>query len=120
MSDQLLLELVDICNQNDILCITWTGGEPLIRKGFYSVVMKAYAHRIKQTILTNGTLLQKVVEQHWPQDNIDFQISLNEVWNNRESVKCSVENAEMLIKNGYAVVVTIMLEPVGIEEYKKC
>ena len=118
MSDQLLLELVDICNQNDILCITWTGGEPLIRKGFYSVVMKAYAHRIKQTILTNGTLLQKVVEQHWPQDNIDFQISLNEVWNNRESVKCSVENAEMLIKNGYAVVVTIMLEPVGIEEYK--
>ena len=34
MSDQLLLELVDICNQNDILCITWTGGEPLIRKGF--------------------------------------------------------------------------------------
>jgi len=24
----------------------------------------------------------------------------------------------MLIKNGYAVVVTIMLEPVGIEEYK--
>lgn len=118
MSDQLLLELVDICNQNDILCITWTGGEPLIRKGFYSVVMKAYAHRIKQTILTNGTLLQKVAEQHWPQDNIDFQISLNEVWNNRESVKCSVENAEMLIKNGYAVVVTIMLEPVGIEEYK--
>ena len=45
MSDQLLLELVDICNQNDILCITWTGGEPLIRKGFYSVVMKAYEYQ---------------------------------------------------------------------------
>lgn len=60
MSDQLLLELVDICNQNDILCITWTGGEPLIRKGFYSVVMKAYAHRIKQTILTKGRNLLQI------------------------------------------------------------
>lgn len=79
-----------------ILCITWTGGEPLIRDNFYDVISLAYNYGIKQTILTNGTLLERVHREKWPKDNINFQVSLNEVWIKFEEAKESIRIIPML------------------------
>ena len=105
--------------RSGILCITWTGGEPLIRDNFYDVISLAYNYGIKQTILTNGTLLERVHREKWPKDNINFQVSLNEVWIKFEEAKESIYNARKLIEWGYDVVLTIMLEPVPIKQYMK-
>lgn len=57
MTDESILSVVKMCHIHGILCITWTGGEPLIRDNFYDVISLAYNYGIKQTILTNGTLI---------------------------------------------------------------
>ena len=54
MTDESILSVVKMCHIHGILCITWTGGEPLIRDNFYDVISLAYNYGIKQTILTNG------------------------------------------------------------------
>lgn len=119
MSDENLLKIVEMCHANGILCITWTGGEPLMRKNFYDVIHAAYNYGIKQTVLTNGTLVERVFKEKWPKDNINFQVSLNEVWNKFDNAKESVYKAKKLIDYGYDVVLTIMLEPVSVKQYKK-
>lgn len=87
MTDESILSVVKMCHIHGILCITWTGGEPLIRDNFYDVISLAYNYGIKQTILTNGTLLERVHREKWPKDNINFQVSLNEVWIKFEEAK---------------------------------
>ena len=119
MTDESILSVVKMCHIHGILCITWTGGEPLIRDNFYDVISLAYNYGIKQTILTNGTLLERVHREKWPKDNINFQVSLNEVWIKFEEAKESIYNARKLIEWGYDVVLTIMLEPVPIKLYMK-
>lgn len=109
MTDESILSVVKMCHIHGILCITWTGGEPLIRDNFYDVISLAYNYGIKQTILTNGTLLERVHREKWPKDNINFQVSLNEVWIKFEEAKESIYNARKLIEWGYDVVLTIML-----------
>lgn len=90
MTDESILSVVKMCHIHGILCITWTGGEPLIRDNFYDVISLAYNYGIKQTILTNGTLLERVHREKWPKDNINFQVSLNEVWIKFEEAKESI------------------------------
>lgn len=107
MTDESILSVVKMCHIHGILCITWTGGEPLIRDNFYDVISLAYNYGIKQTILTNGTLLERVHREKWPKDNINFQVSLNEVWIKFEEAKESIYNARKLIEWGYDVVLTI-------------
>ena len=90
-----------------------------MRKNFYDVIHAAYNYGIKQTVLTNGTLVERVFKEKWPKDNINFQVSLNEVWNKFDNAKESVYKAKKLIDYGYDVVLTIMLEPVSVKQYKK-
>ena len=61
MTDEQLKQVVEICNNNDIMCITWTGGEPLLRSNFSEIVLQVYKYGIKQTILTNGILLENII-----------------------------------------------------------
>lgn len=119
MTDEQLKQVVEICNNNDIMCITWTGGEPLLRSNFSEIVLQVYKYGIKQTILTNGTLLETIIGEKWPTKNINFQVSLNNIWNNYVECAPIIEKVKKMIKEGYDIVVTVMLEPKSCELYKK-
>lgn len=119
MSCEQMIEVVDKCAANGILCITWTGGEPLTKKSFHDVVLYAHSQGIRQTILTNGTLVQRLIEENWPKDNINFQISLNNVWDSYDNVSQIVKNATLLSQTGYSVILTIILEPLPISRYEE-
>lgn len=117
MSDEQLWELLDICDREGILAITWTGGEPLIRDCFLSIVRETHLRGIRQTILTNGTLLDRVLMDRFPKNNLNFQISLNNVWTNMDDCRSVIKNAATLFHSGYDVLLQAILEEVPIEIY---
>lgn len=119
MSYEQMIKLVDKCNDSGVLCITWTGGEPLTKKSFLDIVLYAHYYGIRQTILTNGTLVYRVIEENWPKDNINFQISLNNVWESYDNVSQIIKYTALLFRAGYSVVLTIMLEPLQISRYEE-
>lgn len=101
------------------MAITWTGGEPLAKDFFLSLVKEAYSLGIRQTVLTNGTLLNSILEKKLPKENINFQISLNNVWDDNETNEMVLESAQRLFYAGYEVMLSIMLEPIPIKRYEK-
>lgn len=64
LSDKDLLEIVESGISAGIRRITWTGGEPTVRKGFVNLVKKAKALGIKsQHLTTNGILFFKIADE---------------------------------------------------------
>ena len=46
MTDESILSVVKMCHIHGILCITWTGGEPLIRDNFYDTIKAKWAGNV--------------------------------------------------------------------------
>ncbi|MCK4730124.1 MAG: radical SAM protein [Candidatus Aenigmarchaeota archaeon] len=62
MSDSELLEIITSAVNAGVKIISWTGGEPTVRKNFIDIVKKAKALGIeKQTITTNGVKLHTMI-----------------------------------------------------------
>lgn len=121
MSDEEMLEILKLCNQKEVLGITWTGGEPFMRKNMVSLINAVHDMKINQTVLTNGTLLKDEILESIPNDNVLIQISLNEAWNSRNLYRNEsiLKNAENAIKKGKKVVITVILEPVNLSDYEE-
>lgn len=118
MNDDLLNRVIDMCNTYGIINITWTGGEPFLRPNMCDVIKRTHSYGIRQTILTNGTLTNCLIDAHIPITNINFQISLNNIWNDFSGNEIVIRNASYLVENGYDVLMTVLLEPVEIEKYE--
>lgn len=121
MSDEKMLELLSLCDQKEVLSITWTGGEPFTRNSICSFINKVHEMKIYQTVLTNGTLLTDEILDSIPRDNLMLQISLNEAWNAQrdEQNELILKNAENAVRRGFNVVVTIILEPLDVTYYEE-
>lgn len=119
MSYEQVIHVLDICDKQGVMAITWTGGEPLTKSFFPDLVKYTYALGIRQTILTNGTLLEIVLNEDFPKVNLNFQISLNNVWDDIQSNDIVIENTKGLFLAGYDVMLSVMLESVPIERYEE-
>ena len=122
MSDDEIKSLINICDKEGALNITWTGGEPFARKKMCEFINIAYKMGINQTVLTNGTLLTADILKSLPTDNITLQISLNEIWSNDISIgkrQISIlQNISRAINSGFNIVITVIFEPVEITRYE--
>ncbi len=114
MSDEQLFQLIELCNEKGIMNITWTGGEPLLRDIFIQALNKANKCGINQTVLTNGKLLNQLELKDIPKENLTFQISLNNVWENLSYIDDVIKNARMLVKKSYNVMITVMMKVIDI------
>lgn len=62
MNDDEILEIIESAVNNGVKKISWTGGEPTVRKNILSLVSAAKKMGIKkQTMTTNGVLLYKML-----------------------------------------------------------
>lgn len=119
LSREQFLRVVDLCEMNGILGITWTGGEPFSSEVFPEIVAYTHKYGIRQTILTNGTLLHKLYENNIPKDNLNLQVSLNNAWSKDNRNAEIMKNAANAVQNGYDVSLTVLLEPVGLNRYQE-
>lgn len=119
MSDEEIDKLIELCNSNGVMNITWTGGEPLLRSKFVDFIKKTNLYGINQTILTNGLLLDKIDLKSIPKQNLTFQISLNDVWKQSTDIDIIIQNAKRLINNKYSVIMSVMLISVEIDQVRK-
>lgn len=118
MTSSELSNLIDMCDANEILSITWTGGEPFLSPFFHDAIVKTHNYGMHQTILTNGTQLDRLLLQNYPKDNISFQVSLNNVWDDTKGHDKVIANVARALKEGYEIVLTIMLEPLELSCYE--
>ncbi len=85
LSDDDLIEILDKLKEYGVLNIEWSGGEPLVRKNFISIVEYAYKNGFYQNILTNGLLFNNSLAKTANKYFYKMQISLDgvgEVYNN--------------------------------------
>lgn len=119
MSDEQVVQLIDLCNKKGVMNITWTGGEPLLRDIFIQAVNRANRYGINQTVLTNGLKINELELEKIPKENINFQISLNNVWENPGYIQLVLENSKKLVENSYNVIISVMLKVVDISEVRQ-
>ena len=119
MSLDKLYELVDICEREGVLGITWTGGEPFCRTGFVDILKRTHQKGIRQTVLTNGTLLSEELTKDLPRDNLNFQISLNSVWEDKKGCDGVIDNVSRMVGEGYEIQLSAILERVEISQYEE-
>lgn len=124
MKDDDIYKLIDICDRNGIFNITWTGGEPFMHPQIANIINATYKTGINQTVLTNGTLISKNVLDKIPKDNnIVFQVSLNEAWNEDADIlnlhEVILKNTQLLSTLGFDVIMTILLDNISIIKVEK-
>ena len=112
MSFDEVKQVIDLCNKNGIMNITWTGGEPLLRKNFDELIRKTNSYGINQTILTIGLSLNNLF--NIPNENITFQISLNNVWEQSQDIEIIIQNAKKMVEKKFTVIMSVMLKDVKI------
>ena len=120
MSDAKVFELLNRCTQEEVMLLTWTGGEPLTRHKIYDFISVAHSYGIHQTLLTNGTLLDNYALSKLPLDNFVIQVGFNEPWGTSQATK---ENHEIILENlrnansrGFSVIVTITMAPEHVDK----
>lgn len=120
-STEDLINIINLCDKNGVMNITWTGGEPLCRKDMPSLINYAHKKKMNQTLLTNGVLFDENLMNSLPLDNILFQVSLNEAWNvdKLDIHKKVLENVRRLQYQKRDSIVTIVLEERTIDEYEE-
>lgn len=119
LTREQFFHIVDLCEKNGILGITWTGGEPFLSEVFPELVVYTHEYGIRQTILTNGTFLHKLYVTNIPTDNLNIQVSLNNAWSPNNQNTEILRNAATATQNGYDVSLTILLECVELDLYQE-
>ncbi|WP_217959921.1 radical SAM protein [Acutalibacter muris] len=120
MSTTDVMDLINICDQNGVFSITWTGGEPFMRDDLLDILAEANKRNIYQSILTNGTYIPEVFWKSKPEKNINLQFSLNNAWSDdpvdSENHQKVYRNIRKCLEVGLNPILTIVLEPLSEEQ----
>lgn len=113
MSFDEYLNVLDQCNENGVLILYWSGGEPFSNP--YFIDLLEYAHKLGfyQTILSNATQINDVQIERMKYLNIGFQISFNGIWEeNKEGwlLDEAIRNTFKLIESNISTIVTIIVK----------
>lgn len=119
MSFAQYLEVIDKCNDNGVMILYWSGGEPFSNPRFVDLL--EYAHKVGfyQTVLSNATLITNEQIDRIKKFNVGFQTSFNGIWEeNKEGwlLDKAIENTSQLISNGIATVVTVIVKEFNKEK----
>jgi sulfatase maturation enzyme AslB (radical SAM superfamily) len=77
LSTERALELIDEWAYAGVRDITFSGGEPLLRKDFFELASAAKQRNLDISLATNGTLITPVVARNLKALGFDVQISLD-------------------------------------------
>lgn len=77
LDDQLYEYLVD--NMKYLERVIWKGGEVFLYKNFFKLFDLAAKYNVKQTIITNGLLLNKDIIEHICKNNVSLSVSIDAV-----------------------------------------
>lgn len=77
LSTDQILSLLDELKAQNVFCLVFTGGEPLLHPDFLHIL--DYAHRLGFVIsvITNGLLLKETLLSRLPKENVRITISLD-------------------------------------------
>ena len=105
MSLHELFSVIDKCNEANVFKLSWSGGEPLCREELFEVLNYANERGFKQSIITNGTLLDINNIRILKKLNIAVQISLHELNDKKFWEKCS-----LLVKEKIDTIVDVVMD----------
>jgi radical SAM protein with 4Fe4S-binding SPASM domain len=77
LSTERSLELIDEWAHTGVRDITFSGGEPLLRKDFFDLASAAKQRNLELSLATNGTLITPSVARNLKNLGFDVQISLD-------------------------------------------
>lgn len=96
--------ILDIMKENDVKVVNFTGGEALVRNDITEIIEYAKSIGLKNTLLTNGTLLHKKMDVLKYLDNCIISIdniddNLNDETRNGSKKYCLSETLDLIDKN---------------------
>ena len=98
--DKDLLEIVEAGIAAEIRRVTWTGGEPTVRKGFINLVKKVKALGIKkQHLTTNGILYFRIADELKRVGISRVNISLDTLNKNQYKNICGFDGFDYVIRS---------------------
>jgi len=82
--------LIDDFDKARVPVILFSGGEPLLRKDLFELIEHAKKYKIRSTISTNGTLIDKDVARRIKQNEVGYVgISLDGIGSRHDEFRCT-------------------------------
>lgn len=105
MTLEQIINVINKCADANIFKISWSGGEPFCRPELFEILKYTHKKGFKQSIITNGMLIDIESAKRLKELNIAVQISLHEIADRMFWDKCS-----LLINNNVDTVLDVVMD----------
>lgn len=112
------IRVIDMLDKNNIMILSWSGGEPFYNESFIKILEYAGEKGFIQSIISNGLLINERHMKVLKKYDISLQISLNEIFekDNKKALE-SLIVASKLTNNNITTSVDIVLDNIDLTNF---
>ena len=125
LSKEKVYELIDYMDREGVVCLDFSGGEPLLYPYFEEILEYAYQKKLTLSLATNGSLLNDKIIEKLIKAEVSVRISLDGF---NEDVNCVLRGRtfettdkaiKQCVKQGLIPKISVVLHKKNLESFEK-